>query len=158
MWADSIYRGAFPGAPASLNATLPESAVSFISSFLFLSIVSKETVKDFLKHHIQEGHHIRTDAFPALNVIEEDHIHEKQKTPPHKAAEWLPKVHIIIGNLKSFLNGTYHGVTSKYLQEYLDEFCYRFNRRFWEYQLPFRLLNACVSHTPAITWKLLRGT
>ena len=113
--------------------------------------ISKETVKDFLEHHIQKGHHIRTDAFPALNIIQEDHVHEKKKTPPHKAGEWLPKVHIIIGNLKSFLNGTYHGVSGKYLQEYLDEFCYRFNRRYWEYELPFRLLNASASHTPAIT-------
>lgn len=113
--------------------------------------ISKETVKEFLGYHVQKGNHIRTDAFPALNIIQKDHVHEKKKTPPSEAGTWLPKVHIIIGNLKIFLNGTYHGVTSKYLQEYLDEFCYRFNRRFWEPELPFRLLNACVSHTPAIT-------
>lgn len=113
--------------------------------------ISKETVKEFLRCHIQKGQHIRTDAFPALNAIKEDHIHEKRKTPPHEAGSWLPKVHVVIGNLKKFLNGTYHGVSHKYLQEYLDEFCYRFNRRFWEPELPFRLLNACVSHTPAFT-------
>ncbi|HHO47275.1 MAG TPA: IS1595 family transposase, partial [Desulfobacteraceae bacterium] len=33
-------------------------------------------------------------------------------------------------------------------QEYLDEFCYRFNRRFWEPEMPLRLLNACLAHTP----------
>lgn len=113
--------------------------------------ISKKTVKEFLQHHIQKGQHIRTDAFPALNVIREDHVHEKRKTPPHEAASWLPKVHVVIGNLKKFLNGTYHGVSHKHLQEYLDEFCYRFNRRFWEPELPFRLLNACVSHTPVYT-------
>ncbi|MBI4741160.1 MAG: IS1595 family transposase, partial [Betaproteobacteria bacterium] len=36
---------------------------------------------------------------------------------------------------------------SKYLQEYLNEFCYRFNRRHWESELPFRLLDACLTHT-----------
>jgi hypothetical protein len=55
----------------------------------------------------------------------------------------------VIGNLKTFLNGTFHGVTRKYLQEYVNEFCYRFNRRFWEDELPMRLLNACLSHCPA---------
>ncbi|SFE94563.1 hypothetical protein SAMN05428977_103736 [Nitrosomonas sp. Nm166] len=35
---------------------------------------------------------------------------------------------------------------SKYLQEYLNEFCYRFNRRAWEAQLSSRLLNACLIH------------
>ncbi|MDD2468636.1 MAG: transposase, partial [Desulfobulbus sp.] len=52
------------------------------------------------------------------------------------------------GNLKTFINGTFHGVSSNCLQEYLDEFCYRFNRRFWEPQLPLRLLNACLAHVP----------
>jgi len=143
-------RGAAGKKPVLIAVERKDQGSGFIA-MKAVDTISKETVKEFLKYHIQKGPHIRTDALPALNVIEEDHIHEKQKTPPHKAAEWLPKVHIIIGNLKSFLNGTYHGVTSKYLQEYLDEFCYRFNRRFWEYQLPFRLLNACVSHTPVIT-------
>jgi len=47
----------------------------------------------------------------------------------------------------SFLLGTFHGVSAKYLQEYLNEFCYRFNRRLWEGQLPTRLLNLCLEHT-----------
>ena len=63
------------------------------------------------------------------------------------ADEWLPWVHIAIGNLKTFLLGTYHGVSAKYLQEYLNEFCYRSNRRSWEAELPLRLLNACLMHT-----------
>jgi hypothetical protein len=32
---------------------------------------------------------------------------------------WLPWVHIIIGTLKKFLNGTYHGVSGQYLQNIL---------------------------------------
>ncbi|HID98485.1 MAG TPA: IS1595 family transposase, partial [Thermodesulfobacteriaceae bacterium] len=35
-----------------------------------------------------------------------------------------------------------------YLREYLDEFCYVFNRRFWEPELSLRLLNACLAHVP----------
>jgi hypothetical protein len=50
-------------------------------------------------------------------------------------------------NLKAHLLGTYHGVSSKYLQEYLNEFCYLFNRRLWETELPSRFLNACLTHT-----------
>ncbi|MBU4315771.1 MAG: transposase [Proteobacteria bacterium] len=46
--------------------------------------------------------------------------------PSNKAVEWLLKVHIIIGNLKSVLNGIYHCVSSKYLQQYLYECCYRY--------------------------------
>lgn len=110
--------------------------------------VSKKTVRDFLKFHLKDGQNVRTDAFPALNAVAESHRHEKKVTPPEEASHWLPLVHIMIGNMKTFINGTFHGVSSKYLQEYLDEFCYRFNRRFWEPELPLRLLNACLAHVP----------
>lgn len=111
--------------------------------------ISKNSIREFLLRHVKPGQEIRTDAFPALNVVAEDHSHEKKVTPPEEAAQWLPMVHIVIGNLKTFLNGTFHGVTGKYLQEYVNEFCYRFNRRFWENELPMRLLNACLAHCPA---------
>ena len=41
----------------------------------------------------------------------------------------LPKVHLFFSNLKAWLNGTFHGASSKYLARYVDEFVYRFNRR-----------------------------
>jgi len=111
--------------------------------------VSGEEIKRFLNRHLPNGRQVRTDALPAMNAVEENHEHEKKVTPPEEASTWLPLVHIVIGNMKTFLNGTFHGVTHKYLQEYLDEFCYRFNRRFWESELPLRLLNACMAHAPA---------
>ncbi len=54
-------------------------------------------------------------------------------------------VHTLISNAKTFIEGTYHGLDHKHLQAYLNEFCYRFNRRFWENQLFGRLLNACLA-------------
>ena len=110
--------------------------------------ISGETVRQFLARHLQQGQTVRTDAFHALNTVGETQNHLKKVTPANEAMNWLPWVHIIIGNLKKFLNGTYHGVSSRYLQEYLDEFCYRFNRRSWEPELPYRLLNACLTHLP----------
>jgi len=113
-----------------------------------VDVISKETVRDFLQNHLKMGQTVRTDAFPALNSVKEMHCHQKKVVPAEEISKWLPLVHVIIGNLKKFLNGTFHGVSLKYLQEYLDEFSYRFNRRFWEPQLPLRLLNACLSHVP----------
>jgi transposase-like protein len=110
--------------------------------------ISKKTVRDFLTFHLKAGQTVKIDAFPALNAVAESHFHKKKVTPPEEASKWLPLVHIMIGNMKTFINGTFHGVSSEYLQEYLDEFCYRFNRRFWEPELPLRLLNACLAHVP----------
>jgi transposase-like protein len=113
-----------------------------------VDVISKETVREFLQHNMKWRQTVRTDAFPALNPVKEMHDHQKKVVPAEEVSKWLPMVHIVIGNLKKFLNGTFHGVSFKYLQEYLDEFSYRFNRRFWEPQLPLRLLNACLLHGP----------
>lgn len=113
-----------------------------------LDAITKEGVSKFLHRHVKAGQKVRTDALAALNAVSEEHEHQKRVTPPEEASIWLPLVHIVIGNLKTFINGTYHGVSHAYLHEYISEFCYRFNRRFREFQLPFRLLNACLAHVP----------
>ncbi len=110
--------------------------------------INQETVKNFIKKAILKGQNVRSDAFPALNIINETQQHEARVTPANKVDEWLPWVHVAIGNLKTFLLGTFHGVSGRYLQEYLDEFCYRFNRRFFEKEIPNRLLNLAIIHAP----------
>ena len=112
-----------------------------------VSAVTKASVAKFVQHHLPPGQRVRSDALASLVAIGKTQHHAARVMPPDKAGEWLPWVHIAIGNLKAFLLGTYHGVSSKYLQEYLNEFCYRFNRRGWEAELPLRLLNACLMHT-----------
>ena len=112
-----------------------------------VSSVNRETVSQFVKRHLSPDQCVRSDALPSLAEIGRTQNHAARVTPPDKAGEWLPWAHIAIGNLKAFLLGTYHGVSPGYLQEYLNEFCYRFNRRAWEAELPSRLLNACLSHT-----------
>ncbi|HVH76809.1 MAG TPA: IS1595 family transposase [Stellaceae bacterium] len=41
----------------------------------------------------------------------------------------MPIIHILFSNIKSWLNGTFHGVSTKHLPRYLREWNYRFNRR-----------------------------
>jgi hypothetical protein len=62
--------------------------------------VSKKSVADFLTFHLKSGQTVRTDALPALNSVAKNHVHEKKATPPNKTSEWLPLVHIMIGNTK----------------------------------------------------------
>ena len=91
---------------------------------------------------------VRSDALAALKVLSQRHEHQARVTPADKVDDWLPMVHIVIGNLKRFLLGTFHSVSKRYLQEYIHEFVYRFNRRRWESQLPQRILQAAVDHVP----------
>jgi len=62
-------------------------------------------------------------------------------------------VNTVLGNVKNALHGTYHALRPKYLQRYLSEFCYRFNRRFDLKALVPRLLYAAV-RTPPLPYKL----
>jgi hypothetical protein len=65
---------------------------------------------------------VRTDAYPSNIFLDARVTHIVKITPPTKATEWLPWVHIAITNLKRFLLGTFHGTSKTYLQEYLNEF------------------------------------
>jgi hypothetical protein len=47
-----------------------------------------------------------------------------------KAEDYLSMVRLVFLNLNSWLRGTHHGVSSHHLQAYLNEFAFRFNRRF----------------------------
>jgi len=121
------------------------------AGFIALEAVSSVchlSVDEFVKKHLKRGQKVHSDALPALNIIDQTQYYEARVTPSHLVDEWLPWVHIAIGNLKTFLLGTFHGVSGKYLQEYLDEFSYRFNRRFVEKQIPNRLLNLAIIHAP----------
>ena len=45
----------------------------------------------------------------------------------------MPMIHLVFSNLKTWLNGIHHGVSAKHLQAYLNEFTFRFNRRFYPF-------------------------
>jgi len=140
-------RGADGKRPVLVAVETREKGAGFVA-MQAVDSVRTGTVGRFLTWHLRAGQTVKTDALPALNVVAKQHKHRKKVTAPEEANVWLPLVHIMIGNMKKFINGTFHGVSSRHLQEYLDEFCYRFNRRFWEPELPLRLLNACLAHTP----------
>jgi transposase-like protein len=63
-----------------------------------------------------------------------------------KTGVYLPLVHLIISNLKRNLLGTYRGaVHKKHLPAYLNEYVFRFNRRFWRGPAFLRCLELLVS-------------
>lgn len=78
-------------------------------------------------------------------------MHDRVLASEAEADEKLRWVHILISNAKAFIAGTYHGLDKGHLQVYLNEFCYRFNRRAWQPQLFGRLLSACL-YGPIITY------
>ena len=68
------------------------------------------------------------------------------------ASKLLPRVHRVASLLKRWLLGTHQGgVSHEYLEHYLDEFTFRFNRRTSRSRgkLFYRLLQQAVATNPA---------
>ena len=65
----------------------------------------------------------------------------------------FPWVHTAISNAKKKLLGLHHQVNDKYMQNYLNEFCYKFNRRNFGENLFDRLIIASLEnarHKPSV--------
>lgn len=91
-----------------------------------------------------EGSIVQSDAYRSYRKpLAEKYLHEYEIFDSD--SEMLHWLHIIIGNAKAFVLGTYHGLGLKHIQRYLDEFCYRFNRRLFQGEIFSRLLCAVAS-------------
>lgn len=89
-----------------------------------------ETLNESMSNWIRSHCRIYTDNFRSYQPLKEkwgDLISEKASGS--KAGEVLPVVHQQIGMLKRNILGLYHSVSQLHLQNYLDEFCYKLNRR-----------------------------
>ena len=90
--------------------------------------VQSASIEAFARSRIAFASTVQTDGFNAYRKpLAERYNHEWEVfNPDGELLKWL---HHMIGNAKTFINGTYHGTSTKHLQMYLSEFCYRFNRR-----------------------------
>ena len=84
----------------------------------------EKSIGEFLVQNVVGGSIIRTDGWRGYSKTALSNYRHRQ-TPGMRASH----IHRAFGNLKTWLNGTHHGVAPKYLHAYLDEFVFRFNRR-----------------------------
>ena len=70
---------------------------------------------------------------------------------PEVAEDYLPIIHLVFANLKTWLIGIHHGVSHQHLQAYLNEFTFRFNRRFYPFNA-FRSLLGIAGDVSAPTF------
>ena len=105
------------------------------------------TVGAFAQDNIQCGSSIQSDGLPSYRKpLAAGYAHRYEIYDP--ASGLLHWLHTIIGNAKAAVNGTFHGLGSKHLQLYLNEFCFRFNRRYFRGNLFLSLAHAVVRASP----------
>ena len=101
-------------------------------TFEELKAIYDQQIVSAVEKNIQKGSTIKSDGSGAYKKAKKKGYAVEQsvyQNDPKATAEHLKWVNILTSNLKRFLLSTYHGVFSKYRNEYLAEFAYRFNRR-----------------------------
>jgi transposase-like protein len=120
-----------------------------------LSAVNGQELSSFSQESIEAGSTLQSDGLSAYKALLEDYNLVQEPFNPTENPEHLKWLHIIVSNAKAFIQGTYHGLDSKHLQFYLDEFAFRFGRRFWLPQLFNRILAACASSSKFTRYDLI---
>lgn len=103
-----------------------------------------KTAQALIKEYIDSDSVLQTDkstTFSDLSDCIDVHVREISGTDKGKFN--LRWVHIAISNLKKHLQ-TYHMISERMMQNYLDEFCYKLNRRYFGQKLFDRLIIASI--------------
>ena len=103
----------------------------------------KRTLEKFVAGAVEPGAHVRTDGWQGYDGLSAlGYKHEPLALRGDSAAieAHLPMIHLLFSNLKAWIQGTHHGVSQQHLQAYLNEYTFRFNRRFY----PFNAFNSVL--------------
>jgi ISXO2 transposase-like protein/transposase-like zinc ribbon protein len=97
---------------------------------------SGKSLVPFVTASVVKGARVKTDAHDGYRDLCEKHGYSHDimvmANDPANVERHLPLIHRIFSNLKAWLDGTHHGrVEPQHLQAYLNEFVFRFNRRFY---------------------------
>lgn len=115
---------------------------------------SANSLSEFVSEAVEPGATILTDAWKGYNDLEKrgyKHIKTNLSDSGDPAHVVMPGVHRIASLLKRWIMGTHQGaVSKKYLDYYLDEYTFRFNRRSSRSRglLFYRLMQHAVAMQP----------
>lgn len=120
---------------------------------------SRKSLHGFIAATIAPGSTVCTDGLNAYrNLVDYAHDREVQRQQ-REGEHLLPRVHRVISLLKRWLLGTHQGaIAHEYLDDYLNEFVFRFNRRrsASRGKLFYRLAQQAVQIAPTTYDQLVR--
>jgi len=121
--------------------------------------LKSNTITNIVKEQVDKSAQLITDDSTSYYKLKE-HVqsHEATVVKPDMIPILLPWVHIAISNAKRLLLDVHHKLKNEYLQYYLNEYCYKFNRRYFGDKIFDRLLITAVSFTPDFKSKIYNRT
>jgi transposase-like protein len=102
--------------------------------------VSGASLIGFIRDIAEKGSTIVTDEFTGYSSLSKYYNHIEDEN--------LRLAHLVASNLKAWIKGTFHGVSEKHLQAYLNEFIFRFNRR----KTPMAAFQTVLGLTSKVDW------
>jgi transposase-like protein len=115
---------------------------------------SAKSLVGFIGRAVTPGAAIITDDWSSYATLgRRGYLHTAvpERGDRQVAETFLPIIHLVFSNLKTWLRGIHHGVSPQHLQAYLNEFTFRFNRRFYPFNA-FRSLLGIAGGVTAPTY------
>lgn len=127
----------------------PERKVGYLKMAVMEDLSSKTINKEVAKG-IEKSATVLTDGYKGYVKLKEVIAKHLVVVEPDKkkSAKVFPWVNRTISNAKKMILGIHHNcINDQYMQNYLDEFCYKFNRRYFGDKLSDRLMIAALENT-----------
>ena len=115
---------------------------------------SAASIEAFVRANVKVGTTLLTDghaSYPGLI----DYRHDPRVVGNMAGHVALPWIHRAFSLLKRWGLGTYHGLRRKHIDAYLNEFVFRYNRRFYRHVSFETLLGLAAHHVPASYWDIV---
>lgn len=150
---------------AKLAKKVQASSIGKVVHYIKMFVIDDlraETLDKIMRKHIDQGTVIVSDGFSSHDKFEEHFKgHEKhvEDDVDEVVKTHLPWVHVVIGRCRNGIAAIHGEVDKQFLQLYLNEFCWKFNRRFFrdstdpKYDLFDRLVKIAATYTSDIKWR-----
>jgi transposase-like protein len=115
---------------------------------------SAASIEAFVRANVKRGTTLLTDGHASYHGLT-DYRHDPRVVGKMAAHVVLPWVHRVFSLVKRWGLGTYHGLRRKHLDTYLNEFVFRYNRRFYRHASFETILGLASHHEPASYWDII---
>jgi transposase-like protein len=111
-------------------------------------------IEAFVRANVKTGTTLLTDghrSYPGLT----DYRHDPRTVGKMAGHIVLPWIHRGFALMKRWGLGTYHGLRRKHIDTYLNEFVFRYNRRFYRHVSFETMLGLASHHHPTSYWDII---
>jgi transposase-like protein/predicted RNA-binding Zn-ribbon protein involved in translation (DUF1610 family) len=116
---------------------------------------SSASIEAFIHANVKPGTTVLTDGHKSFTGLQ-GYRHDPRVVGKMAAHIVLPWIHRAFSLMKRWSLGTYHGLRRKHADTYLNEFVFRYNRRYYRHVSFETLLGLVADKTPTSYWDLIK--